>query len=166
MCCITCAEQFSVGKYLHLGPSTRVEANAILAISQPYILMNNFTATSSQKFKLCSCFMLQAYIMTNLDKSRCSRLRSSMVMFFYLRDITILRGHFLLLLWAVNISESHAALHCMPNFCTWARTGSNSVWERLVSLTRDIQVEILSSIPCSVFSFGLCVWLYTTSSVG
>lgn len=59
------AEHISVGKHLCLGPSARVEADAI---SQPYMLMNDFTGAASQKFKLCSSFMQQEHIMISLDK--------------------------------------------------------------------------------------------------
>lgn len=89
--------------------------------------MNNFTAATSQKFKLCSCFMLQDYIMTGLDKQFLHKtskhhLWSDLSVFRLTEvfcgdvDITILKDHFLLLWWAVNVSESHPALHCMPKY--------------------------------------------------
>lgn len=181
--CLVLCVQFSVGKYLHLGPSARLEANAILAISQPYISMNNFTAAASQKFKSCSCFMLQDYTMTSLDK-HCSiplPLTSKHRLWSYVSvsirtevfhgDLILQEHDHFEKSFFITLSSKHFKItpsialyaqllyirhNCVKfsvfpeaGFCHWSYTG----WD-------------FKFCSWSVFCFGLCVWLHTTSSVG
>lgn len=126
MCHSMYAEQFSSGKYLHLGPSARMEANAILAVSQTYIF-NNSSAADQITLLLYvvslhhdksgwTVFHPSAthHLWSDVSISRLTVVFHGATLQF--RGMNILRSHFLLLLWPINIPGSHIALHLYPTF--------------------------------------------------
>lgn len=161
-----CVEQFSAGKYLHLGPSKRMEVNAVLVLSWT----PTFNSSTGDQVMFLLYVVSSYQIWLNSFPSHC-QIPSMIRCQYFKTDWGLpwcyfpIQRHFEKSFFIIIVTNKHSritySIAVMPTFCSKAKTDSNSsFWDWFLSNT-----DIWDFNLCSVIYFGLSIWLYTTSLV-